>query len=484
MSRWHVELVAKDGASRPDMNYDALDSVLTPYVTSLSWSHSIGDPYSDASISALIPLRDLALLELGHVVDGVIKLHASAFLRISEATGNGNIERFYGPVTSVTSGIKVDSTLGTRQTAPITITASTWLTPLMRGFLVSSQEGLEVGTSIIPYETWQSIANAVLESASQRGLTDSLEAAWDRLGIPVVGGTTLSGYEYSATRASSSDKYPQRSVDVQGRNLSQLQPPAAEGTIWGVIKSTFQASPLVELFPAYIHDPITRETTRHIVYRLRSPAPRYFEGTGNKLLSEYKGQQGQTPSFYSSAYKTSAVYEAPDVMTYSLRYPDTRNNYIELTSPYTGTGQLAGLSSDPLYHKGDIEAYGLFKYSVSYPYIRSEDKSIREELNELNRHAAITFGMANRYASGTLVTKYVDGTYLSHGDYVRWRSYGPEKHFYEGYITRVSHTLTVNDRGTLEGKSEYTLERVEAIVTGTSRGNAILSPLEPAVVDT
>lgn len=472
MSRWHVELVAKDGASRPDMNYGALDSVLTPYVTSLSWSHSIEDPYSDASISALIPLRDLALLELGHVVDGVIKLHASAFLRISEATGNGNIERFYGPVTSVTSGIKVDSKLGTRQTAPITITASTWLTPLMQGFLVSSQEGLEVGTSIIPYKTWQSIANAVLESASQRGLTDSLEAAWDRLGIPVVGGTTLSGSEYSKARHEALDNYPQSSIDVQGRNLSQLQPPATEGTIWGVIKSTFQASPLVELFPAYIHDPITRETTRHIVYRLRSPAPRYFEGTGNELLSEYEGTHAPTPSFYASAYNTNAVYEAPDVMTYSLRYPDTRNNYIELTSPYTGTGQLAGLSSDPLYHKGDIEAYGLFKYSVSYPYIRAEGKSIRGELNELNRHAAITFGMANRYASGTLVTKYVDGTYLSHGDYVRWRSYGPEKHFYEGYITKVSHTLTVNDRGTLEGKSEYTLERVEAIVTGGKRPSA------------
>lgn len=281
-----------------------------------------------------------------------------------------------------------------------------------------------------------------------------------------MGGTTLSGAKYSAKRARSLDTYPQRSIDVQGRNLSQLQPPATQGTIWGVIKSTFQASPLVELFPAYIHDPISRETTRHIIYRLRSPAPRYFEETGRGLLSEYESLSQSTPSFYDSAYNTNAVYEAPDVMTYSLRYPDTRNNYIELTSPYTGTGQLAGLSSDPLYHKGDIGAYGLFKYSVSYPYIRAEDKSIRGELNELNRHAAITFGMANRYASGTLITKYVDGTYLSHGDYVRWRSYGPEKHFYEGYITKVSHTLTVNEMGTLEGKSEYTLERVEAIVTG------------------
>ena len=464
MSRWHVELIAMDGAARPDINDDALYSVLTPYVTSLSWSHSIEDPYSDASISLLIPLRDLALLDLGHNVDGVIKLHASAFLSISEVTYKGNIQRFYGPITSVTSGIKVDSKLGTRQTAPITITASTWLTPLMRGFLVSSQEGLEVGTSIIPYKKWKSIANAVLESADKRGLTDSLKAAWDRLGSPTVGGTTLSGAEYSEARRKALDNYPQSSIDVQGRNLSQLQPPAAEGTIWGVIKSTFQASPLVELFPAYIHDPISGETTWHVIYRLRSPAPRYFEDAGRGLLSEYENQSRSTPSFYSS--KTSAVYEAPDVTTYSLRYPDTRNNYIELTSPYTGTGQLAGLSSDPLYHKGDIGAYGLFKYSVSYPYIRAEGQSIREELNELNRHAAITFGMANRYASGTLITKYVDGTYLSHGDYVRWRSYGPEKHFYEGYITKVSHTLTVNEMGTLEGKSEYTLERVEAIVTG------------------
>lgn len=473
MSDWLVELVSRDATPKPDLSLFAdflpRSVNITSYITGMTWGHSVDAPYGQATVSARIPLRDLHLLALGYFTeDNVFRTHASSFLRITEKTLAGSIERFYGPVESVTNGIKVDGKSGARETAPITVKASTWITPLMRGFVVSNSKDLNVGKSIISIGDWSKIAEQVFSSAESGGLASSLADAWETLCSDLVGGEVLGATDYGESRQVSLG-IPPPSLPVQGRNLSQLKVPVGRATLWGVLKSTFQASPLVEMFPTYVYYPLLDETKRFIVYRLRTPSPRYFkEQTTRAFLSEFGDKQ--TPTFYDTVSIYSEPKEQVDVLSYSLRYLDGRNNFIEVTSPYTGAGQLAGLSCDPALNKEDIEAYGLFSYSVPYPYIRADrddGKSIREEVNEMVVHTALVHGMAHRYASGTLITKYVDAWDVSHGDWVRWRSYGSEDHLYEGYVTQIEHSITVNEKGVAEGRTEYTLERVEPIATGT-----------------
>ena len=482
-SNWRIEILrAKVQGDLDPVSTDVYEDneiYIDKHTTSFSWSHLTTNPYSQATVNVLVPLRDLTDFGFGHYDErrDVLELHASGYLRIIEVTGNGEIERFYGPITGLRAGFKVDKTLGSRQTVPLTFTASTWLTPLMRGFVVSGKTSIDIGTSVIPYKRWKKIAEAVFDSAKRGGLTKALSRAWTSLAEALVGGTVLSGKEYTEARDRAGHKIL-RSVDVYGRNLSQLQPPPITGTLWGVLQNTFQASPLVEMFPAYIYDALKGETKRHLVHRMRPYTPRIAESEVF-YLNSVSGLQGQemdkNVSFITEANLASTIneknkgpYETPYVSSYDLSYSDARNNYIEVTSPYTGATPLAGVSCDPLYHKGDIEVYGLFRVSVPYPYIRSKDDSeakIREEMNDLAKYASLVYSFDHKYASGTLVTKYVDGNTLSHGDWVRWRSHGPEKHFYDGYITKATHSFTVNEHGVLEGSSTYSVERVEAIVT-------------------
>lgn len=481
MSRWRIEIEGKKGAVQRDLWQGFPTMGITRHVTSFTWSHSVSDPYSQASVSVLVSLHDLASLGLGYVTQRRLVLHASGYLRITELTGAehygaGQIERFYGPITAVTAGFKVDKELGTRQTVPLKISASTWLTPLMRGFIVSAKEDLNIGSSLISTSEWGKITEKVLGSAGIQGITESLRAAWSELGEPLVGGTVLGGVEYMHKRQGYHDKV-NRSVDVYGRNLSQLQPPSMQTTLWQVLRNTYQASTLIELYPAYCYD-ARSVATRHLVYRLRPFAPKLDSvSVFYPFIKQFKGQNmSENIQFVDDAdlprIKNEGPAELPHVISYDLAYSDNRNNYLEVTSPYTGAGQLAGLSCDPLYHEGDIEAYGLFRYAESYPYIRSKtndgDGSIREQLNDLTKYAALVYGFAHQYAKGKVTAKYKDGSTLSHGDWVRWRSYGPEAYYYVGYITKATHTFTVNKMGVLEGASSYDVERTEAEVTGAS----------------
>lgn len=481
MSRWRIEIEGKEGAVQRDLYRGTETEQITHFVTSFTWSHSISDPYSQSSVSVLVPLRNLKSLGLGYVTQGRLVLHASGYLRITELTGaeptgSAQIERFYGPITAVTAGFKVDKELGTRQTVPLKISASTWLTPLMRGFIVSAKEDLNIGSSLISTSEWGKITQKVLDSAGTQGVTESLRAAWDELGKPLVGGTVLGGVEYMEKRQNYHDKV-NRSIDVYGRNLSQLQAPSMQTTLWQVLRNTYQASTLIELYPAYCYG-ARFVATRHLVYRLRPSAPRldrtfeFFD-----FIKQFEGQEMRTNIQLRDSARVPRIEnegpaELPHIISYDLAYSDNRNNYLEVTSPYTGADQLAGLSCDPLYHKGDIEAYGLFRYAESYPYIRSKtadgDGSIREQLNDLTKYAALVYGFAHQYAKGKVTAKYKDGSTLSHGDWVRWRSYGPEKHYYVGYVTKATHTFTVNKMGVLEGASSYDVERTEAEVTGDS----------------
>lgn len=462
MSKWSVLLVSANSTSPVDIQGPSENGEheLTRYVTRIAWSHSINAPYSSADISVLIPARDTSVLfRLGYNnTQGVFIQHASAFIAVYE----DSMLRFYGAIQSVGNEVKADGKTGARVTVPIKIKASTWITPLMRGFRVSAAAGLEVAGFLVSTENWGKVTSQVLDSASSDGITASLARMWSYYPQSLVGGSVLSGPDYGSLRLSNGDPSLVQ-IPVQGRNLSQLQPPAMKTTLWGIITATCQASPLVELFPVFVYDIRKRVSGFYIVHRLRPPAPSMMGDEGVRFLGEFLGDFSlyfNHPSFYPSKDSVGTPSTVSPVISYSLTYSDDRRNYIEVNSPYTGTGQLAGVSCDPLYSEEDIKAYGLMEFSPDYPYIRAAgEESIREEMNELVRHTALVYGFSHRYGNGQVTTKFVAGSTIAHGDWIRWRAHGSETLYYEAYVTQISHTLTVNKEGVLEGTSVYTVER-------------------------
>ena len=425
---------------------------VTEFTTGLKWTNALTSPYEQGACSLVVPFAEARkLVGLGSVEGDVFRPHASGWLTILEDVSGVLRTRFYGPITRVSSGVGVDAKTGARNTVSLSISATSWLSVLSRGFRVAKSDTLNVAGSLISFERWSSIMDAVIQAATS-SLPLAFETAWERLGAlqSLPTGELMSDYA-SVTSGP---------IEVQGRNLSQIQMPPLQGTLWGVLTSTFQASEFIELFPRWFNT--DQGTQAAVVYRLRPPSPRVSRGRGiDYLLKTYTG--ADPVDFIPDPQEPT---ELRDVERFSLDYDGTRRvNYIEVTSPYTGGAALAGLSSDPLYIESDIQRYGLHEYTPEYPYIRNEG-AIRSQLNELNSYVALLQAEAHRYGTGTVETRYTSDT-ADHGDWVRWYSYGPDSVPLEGYVTSVTHTVKVNDTGAVTASSSWSVERVSTYQRST-----------------
>lgn len=452
------------------------DSVdIGEYITQMSWSHSVSAPYSSANVLVRMSVERL---KLGYDLF-FRQVHASGYLSIQEyiASTNTYVTRFYGLITDVTYNQAIDTKTGTEYAPPIAIKATTWLAPLMRGFRVSAKDNIVAGNYLVPLKEWSKITKKVLATANNGGMTLALKDFWDsvvatRLHIESKVLTTTEHIAY--VKKQTLGLRGAFSIEVQGRNLSQLQAPSMRGSLWGVLMATFQATPLIELFP--IHTIENNQTVFSIVYRLRAPHPMILKDSTDPyprmFSSAFTGFNMKTgasvPSFYAPIPKEVTATDGDslalmgrggNVLSYSLSATQDRTNYIEITSPYTGANVLAGVSSDPVYAKDDIELYGLMELSMQYPYIRAKDKgqSIRSELNELVAHTAFTYGLAHKHVQGTISSKYAYDQHNIeniHGTWIEFYEVGVA-----AYVTQVEHSFKVNGMGTLEGGTTYTVER-------------------------
>jgi len=474
MRRWHIKIsgyapqegtvedvtdpILLQWGNTPRTESEGINEVdVTEFTTDLQWSNALTSPYEQGACSLVVPFAEAhKLVGLGSVEDGVFRPHASGWLTILEDVSGVLRTRFYGPITRVSSGVGVDAKTGARNTLRLSLSATSWLSVLSRGFKVTKSEDLSVAGSLISFAQWSSITQAVIESA-YTSLPLAFETAWTRLGAlqSLPTGEPLSQYA-TVTRGP---------IDVQGRNISQIQLPPFRATLWSVITATFQASDLIELYPRWVHTKQGSKPT--VVYRLKPPSLSVLatnEDGSSAYLDEKYGTL-RNISFVPDDYLDEPI-ELLDVTRFSADYDGTnRVNYIEVTSPYTGASTFAGVPSDPIFDGYDIQRYGLHEYTTEYPYIRDEG-TIREQVNNLTGYAALLHAEAHRYGTGTVETKYTPDT-ADHGDWVRWYSYGPDSVPLEGYVTSVTHTVKVNDTGAVTASSSWTVERVSTYQRST-----------------
>lgn len=471
MNRWHIKIsgYAYTESAREDIvdawhpsattrarATDAVNEVeVSEFTTGFDWSTALSSPYEQARVQLAVPYAEMRrLVGLGSIDNNKFTPHASGWLTIYEDVDGTMKTRFYGPVSRVTSGVQTDTKTGTKNTLRLTVTATSWLSVLSRGFRVSAREDLNVAGSLISLSEWTEIMDSVIQAA-YTSLPAAFERAWERLAalhtLP-TGGTVS---DFSAVSHGP--------IDVQGRNLSQIQIPSMRSTLWGVLTATFQAADFVELYPKWTYT--EKDSYATVVYRLRPPSPSISAGGGENYLRDTY-QMSASPQYLPLTYRSVSFLpelDAPtllnDVHQFSVEYDGTsRANYIEVTSPYVGGASLAGISSDPLFLDEDIKRYGLQEYTPEYPYFRDESTP-REQLNEMNSYAALLKAEAHRYGSGKVETKYTPDI-ASHGDWVQWYSYGADSTPLEGYVTSVTHTVKVGENGEVTANSSWTVERV------------------------
>ena len=467
MSEWIIKLVPAVAGLRTQDDLTSADKErdVSAYITSFGWTHSIRDPYMSASASLLVPLRDLGeLVGLGRVDDrGVFHPHASAWLVIYERHKSQVYTRHYGPISSVTYGVETNSATGARETARFTLQSSSWLTPLQRGFRVSANSRLNVAGSVITLDEWAKIAEAVFASAST-SISDAFKTAFESFATPLQVSPfadALDATEHTRTREINGEPTATPAIRVQGRNLSQLQPPPFRATQWDILRQTFSPTDLIELYPTWLQDVRAGRSRAAVVYRLAPIRPSLVADKGESYIKSLSLSLPDAP-FLDDA-QGGEPPSIPSVTRYSLTHSQQRNNYIEVTSPYTGTSDFAGLTSDPAILQDDVGVYGLYEYSTEYPFFRDTEASVRVSINQMTTYATLLKAAAHRYAQGTVEAKYTDGQSIAHGDWVRWLSYGEGSSTFEAYCVSVSHSFKVNREGVLEGRSTYSVERVEAL---------------------
>ena len=474
MKRWHITIsgyapqentvedvtdpILLQWGNTPRTEIGGINEVdVTEFTTALQWTNALTSPYEQGSCSLVVPFAEARkLVGLGSVEAGVFRPHASGWLTILEDVKGVLRTRFYGPITRVSSGVQVDAKTGARNTLRLSVAATSWLSVLSRGFKVTKSEELSVAGSLISFDQWSLITQAVIESA-YTSLPLAFRTAWERLAVLHSLPTGIPLSQYASVTSGP--------IEVQGRNISQIQLPPFRATLWSVITATFQASDLIELYPRW--ERTAQGSRPTMVYRLKPPSLSVL-ATNEDGRSAYLDEKYGTLrdiSFVPDDYLDEPI-ELLEVERFSTDYDGTnRVNYIEVTSPYTGASTFAGVPSDPIVDGYDIQRYGLHEYTTEYPYIRNEG-TIREQVNNLTGYAALLHAEAHRYGSGTVETRYTPDM-ADHGDWVQWYSYGPDSVPLEGYVTSVTHTVKVNDTGAVTASSSWTVERVSTYQRST-----------------
>ena len=418
---------------------------LTDRLTSAQWMTSTSAPYERALISLEIRINELDVLGLGAPRAGSLPaLHCSGWLELRE----DEEVVFFGPVTRLSTGLTVAEN-GGRKSQGITLEASSWVSIVSRPFRLTSNDAISNRAGLYDYNQWSRLFDAVFASGAVVDVAEGLKSAWESLvtftsptGTPLNEYTVLIDQKDVITRG-----LPRALERVRGINLTQV-PTQNAGSLWSLFTQTFAPTPeLIELYP------IRENGVPFLMYRLKPLPPHvvsgYF-GAGDKRSDE---------SDLPTAHRAGTYQEIRNVVNYSLTYRDQRNNYIEVTSPYLGISQLAGQNSAPYSASDDQKRYGLHLLDISYPLLDGSAGTIREQLEELTTYATALYSEGNAYATAQVDTTYQEG--LRVGEWARWFDYiEGEGSILVGYVTQVTHKLSIDHQGRAVRRSSVLLERV------------------------
>jgi len=451
--------------ARRDGEKDLVD--ITSRVIGASWSSSLVSPYEVASISTSIRIDELDVLGIGtpRARESIAALHASGWLDIYD-----DGERvFYGPIQRVSTGLRVDDK-GARRSRDVQIVATSWLSLVAKPFKLTARPDLVTQGGLYSYDQWSEIFESVFSEGAAADVTEGLALAWvDLVKHSTPEGDALGSFPTLVSPSDAEDEGVEgRSFSVvRGRNISQV-PVAMSGSLWSAITGAFQPAPqLIELFP------IRDKGRPFLVYRMKPLPPHdaeYF-ARGDRLANATDDTGVDAVA--------SNVQDLARVVSYALDFGGDRTNYIEVTSPYLGVSQLAGVNSSPALVRGDIERYGLSPLEISYPLLRDTRDTLREELEQLTTYAATLYSEGHAYANATLETVYQS---VHVGEWARWSSYiEGEGATLTGYVTRVEQQVRIDaDTGVTTRRTMLQLERVSQDLR-PSRMSPTLEPIRVTV---
>lgn len=418
---------------------------ITDRVLTASWSLTIRDPYEVAQVRTSIRINELDVLGLGTPRRGALPaIHASGWLELRE-----NDERvFFGVISRVSTGLSVDAH-GARRSQGVTIKASSWLSIVSQPFKLTEIRSLYNPAGLYDFKQWSQVFERVFATGASIDVADGLRSAWRAL-VPFVTpeGDRLSEYDI-LIKPEDLGATPRSLTRVKGSNISQV-PTSTSGSLWATFSQTFAPAPqLIELFA-------TREAgTPALIYRMKPLPPR--------VVSNYFERDDRIPEDSDDvgieAHRAPDYQQVHDVISYSLEFQGTRNNYIEVTSTYLGVSPLVGLVSDPYVLGDDVSRYGLHPLEITYPLIRKNEGSLRAELEALTRYATALYSEGHAFGVASIDAPYQPA--LRVGEWTRWFDYTDgEGSVMTGYLTAVSHRLSVDERGRVTRRTSLQLERV------------------------
>jgi len=420
---------------------------ITSRLNDVSWSSALVSPYEQAQVNVSVRIDELSVLGIGTPRNEGQSpaLHASGWLEILVS----DVREFFGPIISVSTGLSVDQ-IGRRISKGVQLSAVSWLSLLAQPFKLSSDESLLTRNGIYGYEEWADIFEAVFSQGAALSVSEGFREAW----LGIVQHSAPDGLNFSNIEVLSDSGYLQASgvqgrslTRVEGKNISQA-PVASSGSLWSILTSTFQPTPqLIELFPFW------SQGSPYLMYRMKPPAP---------ANSEYFRPLDRLPSDGEYLGITSEEAVTPQsierVTSYQMSWSGARNNYIEVTSPYLGVSQLAGLNSQPIILASDIERYGLSSLEIPYPLLRDTQGSLRADLERLSAYAAALYAEDHAFARADLEVHFAPSIRV--GEWAEWSGYDDDVSFL-GYVSRITHRVHIDaETNRTVKKTSLQLERV------------------------
>lgn len=422
---------------------------ITSRIKSASWRYSTTQPYEQATIKTTIRIDELDIFGLGTPLkySHVPALHCSGWLEITD----NNQRVWFGTLSSLKTGLQVGSR-GERVSNGVEFSAVSWVMLMAKPYRLTSNN-LLLGKphGLISYDQWSTIFENVFSRGASVDVADGFKHAWKTLATfktPTNENFSDVNVMLDHNTLVQHNIYGRTATRIIGKNISQV-PANPNGSLWALLTQTFQPTPeLIELFPFW------ENGTWYLMYRMKTLPPL------NKLDQLFEQDDQLVDDIVTStqitADKSREYYKIERVIRYSLQFSSERNNYVEVTSPYVGASQLAGLVSQPVVLLDDVERYGLDVREISYPLLR--DEAFRELLEPLSIYASALYSEGHAFANAIIDTMYQPTIKI--GEWVRWYDYVDGGSVMTGYVNAVSHQLNIDERGTETKRTSITLERV------------------------
>lgn len=306
-----VTLYGFDTASAGETDYLAPSQAtasgaidVTDYVTSARWSHTLTAPYESIELSLAMPWPEIERNVPGTPIVNHLRELSAGFWAVIRPKGGGPALA-WGRAASVNTSLQINAQTGT-ETTHVRISCQSWAAGLLgqSRFVVAAKtdyvrEGFSVQIKDYAKKMAQILSGSFSETPGQ--LLLYLYRALAKTNLPSTlssregffkvenealvedeDGTGVSGASYTVAdsiplvfEANGCIQFaPLRSgalLPVAGSGLKVAGPPVPRGTVWQYLVSTFQAHPVIELFPSLEH-PFSDNIPEHTVNPLEVDA--------------------------------------------------------------------------------------------------------------------------------------------------------------------------------------------------------------------